>query len=60
MFDRFKKKNFVLSTFAKNDPLIIQTSGGFLIWGDFLYLGEGIILLAKFAGRRGAPDPLES
>ena len=37
MFD-----NFVLSTFAKNDPLIIKTSGGVIIWGDPFYQGEGI------------------
>ena len=45
MFDRFK--NFVLSTFARNVPLIIKTSRGgvfsfrggpFFIWGKGLYL----------------------
>ena len=36
-------KNFVLSTFAKNVPLIIKTSGGLLFGGGALfYLGEGI------------------
>ena len=35
MFDRLK--NFVLSTFAKNDPLIIKTSAGVIIWGDLFY-----------------------
>ena len=35
---------FVLSTFAKNDPLIIKTSGRFVIWGGtvFLIRGKGL------------------
>ena len=41
MFERFK--NFVLSTFAKNVPLIIKTSAGLLFGGALFYLGEGII-----------------
>ena len=43
MFGRFK--NFVLSTFAKNVPLIIKNFGGGVFsfrWALF-YLGEGII-----------------
>ena len=31
MFNRFR--HLVLSTFAKNDPLIIKTLGGVIIWG---------------------------
>ena len=39
IFDRFKK--FVLSTFAKNVPLIIKTSRGgyFLLGGALFYFG---------------------
>ena len=41
MFNRLEI--FVLSTFAKNDPLIVKTSGGFIIWGGRSFLlGEGI------------------
>ena len=37
---------FVLSTLAKNDPLIITTSVGFIIWGGtvFFIRGKGLVV----------------